>query len=152
MDSMPNDFTVRYKWREGSVPPPYYYEYTISVSRGSAGKIDFLPDYPIHDPPVWTETFDVAGEALNRLYTLMVEKGVFTKSWTEIDDGRIGGSLQWMELTVGGEEFLVPSVIEEAGIIKEVYDAIKALVPQGIWDALMAQREQFQRSYLEEQE
>ena len=151
MNSRPIDFSIQYKWCEGTVPPPYYYEYTIWLGPGSRGRIDFLPDYPMHNPPVWTEPFDVEAEALDRLYALMVEKGVFKRSWTEIDDGRIGGSLEWMRVTVAGKKFTVPSVIEEAGIVKDIYSAIKALVPESIWAKLRAQREQYEQSHLEDQ-
>ena len=151
MNSRPSDFSFRYKWREGTVPPPYHYEYTISAGPTSAGRIDFLPDYPEYNPPTWTETFDLDNDALDNLYALMLNKNMFEKNWTVIEDGRVGGPLEWMEVTAAGKKFLVPSVIEEAAILSQVYDAVKALVPEGIWAALMAKREQFQRSYLEDQ-
>ncbi|HUT36408.1 MAG TPA: hypothetical protein VNE39_23175 [Planctomycetota bacterium] len=54
-EGRPADFGFRYDWREGSLPPPYHYEYTISVSPEGEGTIVFRPDYPEHDVPAWEE-------------------------------------------------------------------------------------------------
>ena len=143
------DFSILYKWSEGTVPPPYYYEFTIRLGPGKQGSIEFLPDYPMHDPPMWTETFDLDEGDLNRLHALMAEKGVFTAGWTEVADPPVGGSLEWMEVTVGEERFLVPSTIEEKETVRDVYRTINSLVPERIRDKLMAQREEFERTYLE---
>ena len=147
MTPKPPDFSVRYKWSEGALPPPYHYEYTIDLGPGDAGKIVFLPDYPSHDPPVWTETFDLDPKDLDRLHALMEEKGVYERKWTELENGSVGGSLEWMEATAGSGQFLVPSAIEEAAVVKDVYKALKALVPEGLWKSLMARREKFENSY-----
>ncbi len=49
----------------------------------------------------------------------------------------------------GGERFLLPSIIKEAGIVGEVYHLIRQLVPPETWDKLLSQREQYQRDYSE---
>src|SRR5690554_3169233 len=55
--AVPADFQIEYEWHEGSLPPPYHYEYTIRIGPGAQGEIVFLPDYPSDDTPVWTEPF-----------------------------------------------------------------------------------------------
>ena len=145
MKAIPEDFRIHYKWREGSVPPPHHYEYSISVGPGGAGRIVFLPDYPSENPPAWTETFNIDEERLNALYVLMADKDVFRKHWTEIEDPPVGSALEWLEITAEGENFLVPSAIEETDVVGEVYPFIKALVPRKIWDKLLSQREQYRR-------
>ena len=39
--------------------------------------------------------------------------------------------------------------IKEAAIVEDVYKAVKALVPESVWSALEARRQEFQRSYQE---
>jgi hypothetical protein len=73
----PNDFGVEYSWREGSLPPPYHYEYTVIIKPSSLGEIALTPDYPSTTVPKWTEYFNVEEQALNDLYRVMVENGLF---------------------------------------------------------------------------
>ena len=146
MKPRPKDFTLQYDWCAGSMPPPHHYEYTIHIGLGLRGEIIFHPDYPGLGTPEWTEPFDVAEESLDALYAL-VEDRVLSREWVKVEDGAVGGSLEWMSGTVGGQRFRVPSRVEEEKVLEPVYDAIKALVPGAIWAKLRAQREQYEQSY-----
>jgi hypothetical protein len=149
MELTAKDLTIEYDWCEGSVPPPYHYEYTIRIDAGPVGEVVFYPDYPGQGTPVWTEPFDVSEEALDRLCALVAER-VLGKEWVEVRDETVGGSLEWFKGTANGESFRVPSRIAEPEAIAPVYAAIKALVPDAIWTRLMKQREQYERDYEEE--
>src|SRR4051812_20811553 len=35
----PADFSLTYDWRAGSMPPPFHYEYTVSISPDGEGKV-----------------------------------------------------------------------------------------------------------------
>jgi hypothetical protein len=140
------DFALQYDWCAGSMPPPYHYEYTIHIGPGPVGGIVFHPDYPGQGTPVWTEPFEVADEALDALRGLVAER-VLGREWVKVEDGLVGGSLEWMSGTVDGEAFRVPTQIEEPEAVEPVYAAIKELVPQDVWDSLMARREQYEREY-----
>ena len=128
------------------MPPPYHYEYTIRIGPGLQGEVVFHPDYPGQDTPVWTEPFEVGEEALDALYALVAER-VLGREFAKVEDGTVGGSLEWMSGTAGGEEFRVPTQIEEPEAIEPVYVAIKELVPRDLWDSLLARREQYERDY-----
>jgi len=148
MKVRPEYFSIQYWWREGSVPPPYHYEFSIYLGPGSKGKIVFYPDYPMDNPPVWTETFSVDDKALNELYTLTIEKGLFNKRWTEIEDPPVGGSLEWLEVVAHEDHIIVPSAINESQVVNDVYTVIRSLVPKRIWSKLMRQYNEYQREYL----
>ena len=45
LDTRPADFNVIYEWQEGSLPPPYHYEYTITIKADGQGQIVMIPDY-----------------------------------------------------------------------------------------------------------
>ena len=149
MKVRPEDFSIQYWWREGSVPPPYHYEYSIYLGPGSMGKVIFYPDYPMDKPPVWTETFSIDDKALNELYDLIIEKGLFDKRWSEIEDPPVGGSLEWLEVVAHECHIVVPSAINEYQVVNDVYSMIRSLVPKRLWSKLMRQRDQYQRKYLE---
>ena len=148
MKLKPNNFHVKYSWREGSIPPPYHYEYLIHLGPKSEGTITFYPDYPMDNPPVWTETFSVNDKTLNELYSLILEKGIFQRSWTEIEDPPVGSSLEWLEVIAHRYHITVPSTIKESQIVDDLYSTIRSIVPAQIWAKLMHQFSQYQSEYL----
>jgi hypothetical protein len=145
--SPPPDFALRYEWHEGSVPPPYHYEYVIRVGPGAQGEILFYPDYPQHDPPVWREEIAVSAEALAAVYELLVRQGVFRRVWRQPERQTVGGSLSWLEVTAGGKTVSIPSALapDQARLIAPVYEAIRALVGDDLWRSLMTRYEVFQQ-------
>ena len=145
---MPEDFSLKYEWREGSLPPPDHYEYTIYLGPGGEGEIVFYPDYPMYNPPKWSEQFQIDKEAMERLYRLLEGRGIFSRRWTETDEAT-GGALESVKIRAGGREFTVPGGIKEAEDVKEVYRFIRSIVPEKIWDMMMSRRGQFVEDYPE---
>ena len=143
---IPEDFSLKYEWREGSLPPPDHYEYTIYLGPGGEGELVFYPDYPMYNPPKWSEQFRIDKAALERLYGLMEERGIFSRRWTETDEAT-GGALESVRIRADGREFTVPGGIEEAEDVKEVYRFIRSVVPEKIWDTIMSRREKFVREH-----
>ena len=131
------------------MPPPYHYEYSIYLGPGPEGKIVFYPDYPMDKPPVWTETFRVDDKALDELYASIIEKELFNRRWTEIEDPPVGGSLEWLEVVTHEDHMVVPSAINESETVNSVYSMIRSLVPVSIWSKLMRRRKQYETGYLE---
>lgn len=145
----PPDFQFKYEWRAGSMPPPAHYEYTIRIACDVGGEITFYPDYPSHHPPIWTERFAVATDALATFYTLLANKQILTRQWQSIDHRAVGGSVESLDLLANSVSVSVPSQPSQhdATLLREVYDAIRALVPQSLWDDLRARREKFQEDF-----
>ncbi len=143
----PDDFRIVYHWREGSLPPPDHYEYTVSLGPGTQGEIVFLPDYPMYHPPTWKEKFDIDSPALDRLYQLMVDKGLFCKNRPETQNDAVGGSLEWMEIHAGGKQLTVPAWAQDTEGLDETYRYIRSRVPKKVWDALMLRRDEFIKDY-----
>jgi hypothetical protein len=149
----PEDFSVQYEWREGGLPSPSYYAYTIRIGPAVQGEIVFSPDHSSNNPPVWTETFSVEDGDLEKLYVLMSEKGMFTKSWQQEDIPPADETVEWLEVTAHGEHFLVPRYVageKEAEAIQEVYAGINSLVPGTVWAKLYSQREQYEQDFNKE--
>ena len=131
------------------MPPPYHYEYSIYLGSQSEGRILFYPDYPMDSPPIWQEIFSIDDRALDELYSLIAEKRLFTRKWTEIEDPPIGSSLEWMEVIARESHVIVPSAIKESHIVDDIYTMIRSLVPTQTWSKLMHQYEKYQRDYLD---
>jgi hypothetical protein len=152
MKERPDDFSIYYSWREGSLPPPYHYEYSVYLGPQTEGKIVFYPDYPMDKPSAWQESFSIDDKALGELYTLIKEKQLFTRHWNEIEDPPVGGSLEWMEIIAEENHIIIPSAIKESDILDDIYITIRSLVPKEIWAKLMRQYDKYQRKYLENQD
>lgn len=140
----PANFSVRYEWREGSVPPPYHYEYTIEF-QGGKGQLFFWPDYPTDQVPTWTEQFAVDEATTARIYQLMMQQGVWARQWRQQDPMPVGGATDWLAATAQNATVKIPIALvdDDAEAIEPVYNAIRALVPQATWDALRARQEAY---------
>jgi hypothetical protein len=152
MMDRPEDFSFRYEWREGSVPPPYYYEITISVSPRGEGIIVFCPDYTSRSAPAWQEHFRVPSSLLNELYQLMLERGVFGGHWETYPEEHApeGGPLEWLEVVVRGERHKMPWLLLHPEAVRPIYEFIRTLVPETIWARLRKQHEDFIATYRNE--
>ena len=141
--SVPEDLSLRYRWCEGSVPPPDHYEYAIEIGPGG-GRIEFCPDYPSEGVPVWEEEFEVSVGEIESLYRLVIASRILGEMWTAIEDPPVGGSLEWLEIVAQGKHIRVPSAIEESEKVREIYGAIRDLVPEDVWTGLMVKYGRYQ--------
>jgi hypothetical protein len=149
LGARPQDLTVDYQWREGSLPPPYHYEYTLSIAAEGQGEIVLTPDYPRTDVPEWTEEFQVSAKQLDDLYQVLVDNGLFTQTWRQQDSPPVGGSSQELIVTADGKRFTVEDyvVADQQAAAQSMYDAVHALAPQEVWDRLDAKREQYMQEH-----
>ena len=148
-NARPDDFCVEYEWREGSLPPPYHYEYTVIINPSSRSEIALTPDYPSTTVAKWTEFFKVEEQGLNDLYRVMVENGIFTRKWRQLDAAPIGGSNQTLVVTAQGKRIKVEDYVvsEQQVSAKVMYVAVQALVPKEIWERLQARRQQYMQEH-----
>jgi hypothetical protein len=149
LDTRPPDFNLVYEWQEGSLPPPYHYEYTITIEPDGQGQIVMIPDYASDTTPEWSETFTVAPAVLDPFYRLLIDKGLFTQRWQAQSDPPVGGSSDSLQVTAHGRQFSIPSFVSaaQAAAAEDIATAVRTLVPQDLWDKLNAQREQYVREY-----
>lgn len=144
-NTRPDDFNVTYEWQEGSLPPPFHYEYRITVQPTGQGEVVMVPDYPSEHVPTWTETFNVQPVALDNLYQVMVDNGLFTQNWRAQENPPVGGSSQSMVVTAHGQQITIPVyvVAELETAVTEMYSAVTALVPPNVWEKLETQHQQY---------
>jgi hypothetical protein len=149
MTTFPEDFTIRYEWREGSLPPPHHYEYSIILGPDGQGQVVMQPDYPGEGTPTWSEVFLAPPAEMERLFRCLVSQGLFTQRWRQQEDPPVGGSSQSLRATVRGRAAHVPFFVlpAQAAAVEEMCVAVKAIVPQAIWKKLYARREQYRRKH-----
>ncbi len=150
MSSEDIDLLLHYHWQAGSMPPPAHYEYDIRLGPNGAGEIIFYPDYPQHNPPIWSERFALSDQEMSRLRSLISTKKLLTRKWRSPSRSPVGGSLESLELIAADQQISVPSHLNapDTAAMRPVYDAIRALVPQTLWDSLLARRQAFEDDYL----
>ncbi|MBA3471563.1 MAG: hypothetical protein H0T53_18160 [Herpetosiphonaceae bacterium] len=144
----PSDLALVYTWREGSLPPPYHYEYTISLQPDGAGELVFEPGYSGGATPVWTEPFTVSVDQRASLYTLLRDKGVLSREWPPSPELSVGGSTEWLQVTAGGKQVQIPPQLQPADTtaMEPVYASINRLVPADLWARVRQQHQEYEDS------
>ncbi|MHB1354436.1 MAG: hypothetical protein ACYCZF_00510 [Anaerolineae bacterium] len=150
MGSRPDDFQVQYSWTAASVPPPYHYEYDVTIGPGLAGSIVYLPDYPGAGTPTWTAEFTVTETDLDALYQLVVRQGVLSRRWRELRNPPVGGDTSGIQVQANGKTVRVHSLMVNAERLDPINKAVTKLVPQEIWDTLASQREKYEQEHSNE--
>lgn len=134
----PDDFTFIFEYSEGSVPPQFYYEYSIEIASDGSGEIRYLPDFPQNHPDELVELFQISNEEMDRLYLVMKHSGMLHPTWHPSRTGRLGGPKTRLQVIAGGRVFEIRSAVnvDDAGELEKLYDQIRACVPQRIWDKI----------------
>src|SRR6266487_4951865 len=148
-ESRPDDFNVEYYWSNGSLPPPYHYEYHINIKPSGETEVFVSPDYPAAAVLKLTEKFTMEAKKIDALYHLMVEKGIFKGNWRHVNEAITGGSTEGMTITARTQRIAMEDypLSEETVSAKELYSAVRALVPKEIENRLTALREEYERKH-----
>ncbi len=144
--TVPDDFAVRYDFAEGTVPPPYHYEFEIHIGPGTSAHIDYHPSYG--PDPTWTERFDISEGARARLFELLTRLDVFSRTWEPMHEPPLGGSVERMWARADGRDVTVPFHLESDRDRRDadtLYSRIRGLVPQEVRDTLDARHERYVR-------
>jgi hypothetical protein len=145
----PDDFALVYDWREGSLPPPYYYEYSITLTAKGNCEVIMVPGrYGPTEAPQWRELFQVSDADRDRLYQQFLDLGLFTQSWREATELRVGGSTQWMTVVANDRQVKIPAQVVESqeAAAEQISDAVNAMIPPEIWNKLQEQLKQYQEA------
>ena len=142
-------FAVRYEWTETSIPAPYAYEWIIEIEN-LRGRITFFHDYPHHNGSGWVRSFPISTGQINKLSEVCHTGRVFRTHWQMPAESSVSGPNESLTIWLDGQRYSVPS-IRTAGAnraLQPVWLAIRACVPQPVWDQLFALRDGVIRKYL----
>jgi hypothetical protein len=138
---MPADFAGTVSYANGTVPPPYHYEWTVTFDDSSA-VVEWRPGYEEATEP-WRETVDITDDQRSHLYGQLRDIGLFDMSEAS-DDGMVGGPGGHLEITARGKTYdpgSLGSSEDSARVLGNVADAVKELVPADVWDGLKAKQD-----------
>jgi hypothetical protein len=129
---MPVDFAGTVDYGNGSVAPPYHYEWQVRFDEASA-EVSWTPGYDQTQP--WREHVSITADQREHLYSALRDAGVF-EAGKATDDGMVGGPTGSVELTADGRTY-TPGTLgtSEDGqrLLRDVVAAVEELVPADVW-------------------
>jgi hypothetical protein len=135
-ETMPGDFAGEVSYANGSVAPPYHYEWRVVFDARTA-TLTWTPGY--EGTENWTETAEV--DTPERLYARLDRAGLF--EFTDTDDGLVGGPTG--RARFGSLHDTGTLGTSEAGqdMLDEAVAAVEELFPADVWTTM----EQRQRDW-----
>jgi hypothetical protein len=143
-DVMPADFAGTVEYGNGSVPPPYHFEWVVRFDAKTV-TVDWTPGYEDVEP--WTEAYEIDQAKRAALYADLRDIGVFTFEDSP-DEGLAGGSIGGVELVANGERHDTGSLgTSRAGqdVLDEVVTAVKKVVPADMWTRMEDKQTEWSR-------
>lgn len=144
-----SDFKIEYHWAEGSVPPPYHYEYSLILHGDGTGFVSYWPDYDMPGVPFWQRKNSIPPKKYEPLKTLIEQDGLISHIWRQFEVVPVGGSQEWCKGIVSGRILLIPTELiqEDADKARVFYSEIKQIVPQKLWDEFSRLRNDYMNRF-----
>ena len=144
-DGRPADFSVRYDWDTGSLPPPYHYRVVTEVGPDGDGTATVTLHYG--EGPSHTVAFRLDAAALDALYADLRAEGLSSTAWAEESHPPVGGAYGWVTAAADGRTVEVPAfvVAGQRAAAARITERVRAAVPEAERAALAAWREEAQR-------
>ena len=146
--AMPADFAGEVTYANGSVPPPYHYEWRVEFDTTSA-RLTWTPGYEGDQKEEWTEEVDLAKADREAYYDRLEETGLF--EFDNSDDGFVGGP-------TGRARFgNPPGDLHDSGtlgtsedgkdMLKAVAEATEQLFPAEVWSGMESKQKAWEDSH-----
>jgi hypothetical protein len=144
-------FEIVYHWTEGSVPPPYHYEFSIKIQEDRTGIVSYRPDYDLKDVPVWNRYFTIPQELYSRLYDLLVSSEFSSYVWKQGLEIYVGGSQEWCDGIIENHVFHIPTGLtrEDVDKARPLYLLFMQLGPEEMWDDLEQRRKEYMTRFFQ---
>jgi len=141
-----------YYYNAGSLPPPYHYHYTISISKDGQGELLHTTGYTDKEKNTSKHNFNLSDKELKVLIKAVKESEVLKsdikqRPGEEIPDGGHSDELtfysQTGETKTGNIIKLVPSYpdLKYEETLNKLYSVIIKCVPDDIWNKVNAREE-----------
>lgn len=145
------NFSLLFEWNTGTLPPEYTYSYTIMLETGK-GRLEYQHGYADDYSKQWKFDFTVSEKQMYDLYEYLNSQNMFRSSWKK-GEPMLGGSGSALILKADGEEYIIPSISilasSEYARVDAAFEAIRALVPQSIWDEMNAHQREYEANFEE---
>lgn len=147
----PQDFSFRYHWVGGTVPPPNHYEYVLEMSSDGKVKVTYYFGYgEDKDTQVLTKELPVVNEGERKLlYQQLVDTKLFKNKELKGRQGNetVGGGYSWLDIQSNGKTYKIGSNVVETAEIKYFYERIQQLIPGSVYQEVEKQRQEYIKNY-----
>jgi len=148
---------IVYHYQTGTVPPPYYYSYDLTINPSGTGTLVYFPNYGKDTTWVYNITF--SQDDINTLSSAISESGVLTGTISELSDSLkpIGGALQNISIQQPQDPnldqtpprivvpyFPKPEFMEK---IMVLYSFIQKIVPENIRNEINLRKEEYIKNH-----
>jgi hypothetical protein len=132
-ERVPDDFGGTLTYRNGTVPPPYHYEWTLEVT-GTDAVIRWRPGYDDSVEP-WVTTVPLGAAGREKLYAGLRNAGAFSDFDDETDEGLAGGSTGRIMFTVAERKYesSLGHNKDSGRLLGDLHDAVTAAIPESVW-------------------
>jgi hypothetical protein len=132
---------INYNYNSGTVPPPYYYSFSIKIKSNREGRITYAPDYD--DKNTWGYDFKITKKDLKDLTSKIESSKIMEKEIESMPDNMrpIGGSIHYGSILFEKEGVIkkhdlpgFPVSESMKNELENIFNRIRAFVPKEIWD------------------
>lgn len=151
---------LTYHYQTGTVPPPYFYKYDITLNTAGDISLVYSPGYNTQPGDTWAYNLKALQQDVDSINNMLISSCIFDKTIEALPQEKtpIGGSLQNMIIVLKQEDPLLDQApkrittpyFPECEIVKEtlktIYEKIKSLVPEDTWNAINTKKEEYIKS------
>ena len=130
----PSDFVLSFEHIEGTVPPPFHFEWRVEFDADGAGSATYAPDYPGKGVPRYQATFEVDQSERDDLYETLSSRGTLI-DLQAAENPPVGGPRDTATITARDEIYRVPAY-DSGGDppLRYLTPRIQDLVPARDWE------------------
>jgi hypothetical protein len=148
---------IVYHYQTGTIPPPNFYKYDLTINSAGFGTMVYYPDYSEMD--TWVFAVQIPAGEIEKLDKLISEPEIISGSVPSLPDSLkpIGGPLQNLTIILQQDPNLdqVPPRVtlpyfpakEYEMKLNKIYGEIIKMVPQTTWDNIKARKDKFIEDY-----
>jgi hypothetical protein len=144
---------IVYHYQEGSVPPPYFYSYDITIGTDGTGTLVYSPNYG--NDTTWVYNLTISESDMSKLNEAITRSNVLNETIPELPNEKIpdGGPSQNITITLHQDPSLdqtppkitTPYFPEESykETLTGIYSIIKNMVPDSVWTEINGRKAEY---------
>lgn len=125
---MPKSLVIRYRFHNGSLPPPDHYEYILTLKAPNKGNILFYPDYPSENVQPTEIEFTFEFQKLQELHACLHDFGLLHNNWNRDETKITGGEMRSMEIVAENEIFAIPADSVDVPGLQKIYETVEKFI------------------------
>jgi hypothetical protein len=146
---------IVYHYQTGSVPPPYFFSYDLTINSAGTGTLVYSPNYG--NDTTWVYNISFTESDLKKLNEVITRSNILNETIPALPDSLkpIGGSLQNVSIQTPQDPSLdqapprivTPYFPEESykEALTGIYSVIQKMVPDNVWNEINERKEEYNK-------